>query len=270
MKKALYLRCILTFDWFCMWLNTSWKLVVLGFLLSFGQMSWGHEAMIIPEYDGKERVHVLTIKNYKSVMRKYDLMVLYYHEHVGPSKVAKKQFEIEELALELAAQVLEDLVEDVGFALLDAKKNRDVAKKLGLQEADSIYIFIEDEVIEYDGELTADTLVEFLYDVIDNPVEVIDNSNELKGFHSLEEDIKLVGYFKHVRSKHYGVFKDAAEEFHPHVKFFATFNPKVAKDLHLNMNEVDFYEPFIHNPLSIPGKPYTEEDLVNFIEENNR
>lgn len=35
----------------------------------------------------------------------------------------------------------------------------------GLDESDSIYIFIEDEVIEYDGELAADTLVEFLYDV---------------------------------------------------------------------------------------------------------
>lgn len=35
----------------------------------------------------------------------------------------------------------------------------------GLEEADSIYIFFEDEVIEYDGELAADTLVEFLYDV---------------------------------------------------------------------------------------------------------
>lgn len=36
---------------------------------------------------------------------------------------------------------------------------------LGLDEADSIYIFFEDEVIEYDGELAADTLVEFIYDV---------------------------------------------------------------------------------------------------------
>ena len=35
----------------------------------------------------------------------------------------------------------------------------------GLEEPDSIYIFIEDEVIEYDGELAADTLVEFIYDV---------------------------------------------------------------------------------------------------------
>lgn len=35
----------------------------------------------------------------------------------------------------------------------------------GLDESDSIFIFTDDEVIEYDGELAADTLVEFIYDV---------------------------------------------------------------------------------------------------------
>ena len=34
-----------------------------------------------------------------------------------------------------------------------------------LDEADSIYIFTDDEVIEYDGELAADTLVEYIFDV---------------------------------------------------------------------------------------------------------
>ncbi len=57
--------------------------------------------MDIPEYDGKDRVHDLNAKNYKSVMKKYDVMVVYYHEHVGSSKVAQKQFQIEELALEV-------------------------------------------------------------------------------------------------------------------------------------------------------------------------
>lgn len=37
----------------------------------------------------------------------------------------------------------------------------------GLLEVDSIYIFADDEIIEYDGELAADTLLEFLYDVSD-------------------------------------------------------------------------------------------------------
>lgn len=35
----------------------------------------------------------------------------------------------------------------------------------GLVEVESIYIFADNEIIEYDGELAADTLVEFLYDV---------------------------------------------------------------------------------------------------------
>lgn len=36
---------------------------------------------------------------------------------------------------------------------------------LGLTEEDSVYVFKGDEVIEYDGEFSADTLVEFLLDV---------------------------------------------------------------------------------------------------------
>uniref|UniRef100_A0A9J7YU59 Calsequestrin n=1 Tax=Cyprinus carpio carpio TaxID=630221 RepID=A0A9J7YU59_CYPCA len=249
----------------------KWNLVFLGLLLTFGQLSWGQKGMDFPEYDGKDRVHDLNAKNYKSVMKKYDVMVVYYHEHVGSSKVAQKQFQIEELALELAAQVLEDLDdEDIGIGLLDEKTDKAVAKKLGLVEADSIYIFIEDEVIEYDGELAADTLVEFLYDVIEDPVEIIDNALELKGFHNIEEDIKLVGFFKSQKSEHYHEYEDAAEEFHPHIKFFATFSPKVAKSLDLKLNEVDFYEPFMDEPVVIPGKPYSEKELVEFIEDNDR
>lgn len=37
--------------------------------------------------------------------------------------------------------------------------------------------------------------------VLEDPVEIIDNSKELKGFKSIEEDIKLVGYFKSHKSE---------------------------------------------------------------------
>ena len=97
-------------------------------------------------------------------------------------------------------------------------------------------------------------------------------------------------------------FADCADEFHPNVKFFATFNPKVNKNHHIfilhqhpsfvmtsfhifsiqtlllqlargldmKLNEVDFYEPFIDDPVVIPGKPYSVEELVEFIEDHNR
>lgn len=249
----------------------KWGWVLLGVLLSFAYLCWSEKGLEFPEYDGKDRVHQLTSKNYKSVMKKYDVMVIYYHKPVGEDRMSRKQFEVEELALELAAQVLDDLEdEDIGFGLVDSKKDRAVANKLGMLEVDSIYIFADDEIIEYDGELAADTLLEFLYDVIEEPVEIISNDRELKGFHNIEEDIKLMGYFKSEKSSHFIEYDDAAEEFHPFIKFFATFEPKIAKKLKLQMNEVDFYEPFMSKPVTIPGKPYMEEDIIRYIEEHDR
>jgi len=241
------------------------------FFLALGGLSWGESGLQIPEYDGKDRVVDLTAKNYKSVMKKFDVMVIYYHKSVDGDRAAMKQLQIEELALELAAQVLDDLDdEDIGFGLVDEKKDQAVAKKLGLDEVESIYIFADNEIIEYDGELAADTLVEFLYDVIEDPVEVIDNERELKGFYNIDEVTKLVGYFKSEKSPHFIEYDDAAEEFHPFIKFYATFDPKIAKKLKLSMNEVDFYEPFMEQSSTIPGKPYTEAELVDFIEEHDR
>lgn len=36
------------------------------------------------------------------------------------------------------------------------------------------------------------------------------------------------------------------------------------------MNEVDFYEPFMEEPVPIPGKPYIESELVEYIEQHDR
>ncbi|KAG7256158.1 hypothetical protein CRUP_013780 [Coryphaenoides rupestris] len=263
----------------------SWLVAVVGVavaVVSLGATALGEMGLEVPEYDGRDRVHHLSAKNYKAVMKRYDVMVVYYHRNVDGSRTAAKQLQIEELALELsinqaslvfqlAAQVLDDLEdEDVGFGLVDAKKDKAVAKKLGLDEVESIYIFADDEIIEYDGELAADTLVEFLYDVIEDPVEIIDNDRELKGFHNMEEVIRLVGYFKSEKSPHFIEYEDAAEEFHPFIKFFATFDPKIGKKLKLKLNEVDLYEPFMEESVTIPGKPYTEDELISYIEEHDR
>ncbi|KAK2899982.1 hypothetical protein Q8A73_013111 [Channa argus] len=79
----------------------KWGWVFLGVFLSLGTLSWGEKGLEIPEYDGKDRVHSLTAKNYKSIMKKYDVMVIYYHKNVDGNRSAMKQFQIEELALEV-------------------------------------------------------------------------------------------------------------------------------------------------------------------------
>lgn len=79
----------------------KWGWVFLGVFLSLGTLSWGEKGLEIPEYDGRDRVHDLGAKNYKSIMKKYDVMVIYYHKNVDGNRSAMKQFQIEELALEV-------------------------------------------------------------------------------------------------------------------------------------------------------------------------
>lgn len=228
----------------------------------------GEEGLDFPEYDGVDRVVNVNAKNYKNVFKKYEVLALLYHEPPEDDKASQRQFEMEELILELAAQVLED--KGVGFGLVDSEKDAAVAKKLGLTEEDSIYVFKGDEVIEYDGELSADTLVEFLLDVLEDPVELIEGERELQAFENLEDENKLIGYFKSKDSEHYKAYEDAAEEFHPYIPFFATFDSKVAKKLTLKLNEIDFYEAFMEEPVTIPDKPNSEEEIVNFVEKHRR
>ncbi len=48
------------------------------------------------------------------------------------------------------------------------------------------------------------------------------------------------------------------------------FMLQVAKQLTLKMNEIDFYEPFMDEPVTIPGKPNTEEEIVDFVNQHRR
>uniref|UniRef100_A0A672JTR7 Calsequestrin n=1 Tax=Salarias fasciatus TaxID=181472 RepID=A0A672JTR7_SALFA len=242
-------------------------------------MGWGRGPFLVPparaekgldfpQYDGKDRVLDINDKNYKKALKKHSMLCLYYHEPIPDSKELQKQHQMTELVLELAAQVMEE--KDIGFGMVDSKKDAKVAKKLGLEEEGSVYVFKADRVVEFDGLLSANTLVEFLLDLLEEPVEVIENALELKAFDRMEEDIRLIGYFKSEDSEHYEAFKEAAEQFQPYIKFFATFEKPVAKELTLKLNEVDFYEPFMEEPVTIPGRPLSEEELVEFITEHRR
>ncbi|TNN04277.1 hypothetical protein fugu_001306 [Takifugu bimaculatus] len=156
---------------------------------------------------GKDRVIDINDKNYKKALKKHSMMCLFYHGPIPDSKELQKQHQMTEMVLELAAQVMEE--KDIGFGMVDSQKDSKVAKKLGLQEEGSTYVFKEDRVVEFDGLLSANTLVKFLLDLLEEPVEVIGNALELRAFDRMEEDIRLVGYFKNEDSEHYEAFKEA-------------------------------------------------------------
>ncbi|TSU62999.1 Calsequestrin-2 [Bagarius yarrelli] len=245
-------------------MKTPWVLVCLSLMA----LAWAKKGLEFPRYDGKDRVLDIDYTNYRKALKNHEMLCLLYHAPVPTSKELQKQFQMTEFVLEMAAQVLQD--KDIGFGMVDSDKDAKVAKKLGLEEESSVYIFKEDRVIEYDGLLSADILVEFLLDLLDDPVEIIDNALELQAFDRMEEDIRLIGYFKNPKSEYFLAFIEAAEQFQPFVKFFATFDKSVAKELTLKLNEVDFYEPFMEEAVTIPDKPHTEEELVAFINEHRR
>ncbi|KAK2856776.1 hypothetical protein Q5P01_005511 [Channa striata] len=225
------------------------------------------EGLEFPNFDGKDRVLDINERNYKKALKRFDLLCLFYHEPVPANKGLQKRFQMTELVLELTAQVLEN--KDIGFGMVDSQKDAKVAKKLGLEEVGSLYVFKDDRMIEFDGELSADTLVEFLLDVLEDPVEMINNAMELRAFERMEEDIRLIGYFKGEDS-YYKAFQEASERFQPYIKFFATFDKSVAKHLSLKMNEVNFYEPFMEEPAILPGRPLSEMDIVEFVNQHRR
>lgn len=61
----------------------------------------GEEGLNFPEYDGVDRVINVNAKNYKNVFKKYEVLALLYHEPPEDDKASLKQFEMEELILEV-------------------------------------------------------------------------------------------------------------------------------------------------------------------------
>ncbi|XP_020506411.1 calsequestrin-2 [Labrus bergylta] len=241
--------------------------LLYGICLHLVLLSTAEEGLEFPNFDGKDRVLDINERNFKKALKRYDLLCLFYHEPVPANKGLQKRFQMTELVLELTAQVLEN--KDIGFGMVDSQKDAKVAKKLGLEEVGSLYVFKDDRVIEFDGELSSDTLVEFLLDVLEDPVDMINNAMELRAFERMEEDIRLIGYFKG-EDIYFKAFQEASERFQPYIKFFATFDKSVAKHLSLKMNEVNFYEPFMEEPAILPGRPLSEMDIVEFVTQHRR
>ncbi|KAM9820648.1 LOW QUALITY PROTEIN: calsequestrin-2-like [Neosynchiropus ocellatus] len=264
-KKTAFLVLLLRLHLGRFKMQRSFGLLLFGLLLALECAA--EEGLEFPNFDGKDRVLDINERNYKKALKRFDLLCLFYHEPVPANKGLQKRFQMTELVLELTAQVLEN--KDIGFGMVDARKDFKVAKMLGLEEVGSLYVFKDDRMIEFDGELSADTLVEFLLDVLEDPVEIINNAMELRAFERMEEDIRLIGYFKGEDS-HYKAFQEASERFQPYIKFFATFDKSVAKHLSLKMNEVNFYEPFMEEPAILPGRPLTEMDIVDFVHQHRR
>lgn len=65
----------------------------------------GEDGLDFPEYDGVDRVVNVNAKNYKNVFKKYEVLALLYHDPPEDDKASQRQFEMEELILEVSARI---------------------------------------------------------------------------------------------------------------------------------------------------------------------
>lgn len=80
-------------------------LILAALLLALaGPGTRGEEGLDFPEYDGIDRVIDVNMKNYKAVLKKYEVLALLYHEPVGDDKASQRQFEMEDLILEVGGR----------------------------------------------------------------------------------------------------------------------------------------------------------------------
>lgn len=70
-------------------------------LATAGPGARAEDGLDFPEYDGVDRVIDVNGKNYKNVLKKFEVLALLYHEPVGDDKASQRQFEMEELILEV-------------------------------------------------------------------------------------------------------------------------------------------------------------------------
>ena len=81
------------------------RLALLLLLLLLGT-PWpgvrGEDGLDFPEYDGVDRVVNVNAKNYKNIFKKYEVLALLYHEPPEDDKASQRQFEMEELILEVS------------------------------------------------------------------------------------------------------------------------------------------------------------------------
>ena len=138
-----------------------------------------------PVHDGKSRLIDLSKKNFDRFVKKSDILVVYFNVPVDEEDTVNlRHWQLTQQMLELAAQVTER--EGINFGIVDLKQDKKLALKLNAFEIGSIYCYHHDHVVEYDGQRSADVLIEFLLELDEHPIETIDSKVELAAFKGVD------------------------------------------------------------------------------------
>jgi len=217
------------------------------------------------KHDGKKRVKVITKKNVKSLMKKNEILVVFFW--VDNDKKLEKLNEQDMYFLETVAQSFE--LRKVVISTCEIMANQEFASMAELRFSGMIKIFHKGKVQTYGGQRSPDVLIPFIFKMLTPSVIQIKKKAEKKNF----DDIDLVKVIAYVdkNSKEYKGFEEASYKYHPLIPFYYVTDAKIAKVFHLKKkNSFQIIKPF-EKSISFPAKgKLTYESIVKFMNTNKQ
>lgn len=218
------------------------------------------------EYDGEDRVDVLTEKNFnKTVFAEGEQSVVFFHD----VEADDDELDQYECFLQLSAQIMSKRGYD--FYTVNTTQNKKLAKQEDVEKGeDTVQVYKDGYQIEYHGVRDPDTFVSWLMDIPDDPLTIINDDEDIEEFDELEDEVtRVVGYFD-PGSPALAEFEEAAEEFMGEIEFFAVVHEKWARKLGLRrVGDVVMYRPFETQPLFAPLSADTEDEFEDWVEDNH-
>lgn len=214
------------------------------------------------QHDGVERVVKLTDKNFKSSLRKFDIVVVLFHAQSNATLLDQ-----EKLVLEVVAKLFGK--KGLLSATCNLLKHRELSKLANVSYAGTITIFNHGKPSAYFGQRSPDVMVPYVSKLFEPAVAEILSKTAKKVFDS-SPTAKVVAYLQK-DSKEHAEYIKTARTFQPVIHFHAVFDAKIAKSMQLKKpNSLLFVKPF-EKAIKMPAKVlWREKSLVGFIQTNKR
>nr|XP_006812181.1 PREDICTED: calsequestrin-1-like [Saccoglossus kowalevskii] len=213
-----------------------------------------------PEHDGVKRVLDFSDADFQQIVKRNSMVVVYCTNTKKDATVTRGR-DMNRQMLELTAQVVEP--RNVVLGITDINKNDETRQFTGAEHAGQIFVYKHKKKIEYKGHRTPEVLIAFIIKLFDDPVTVLQGKTAKRSLDKVDLP-KVVGYFEQ-KSKAYIEFQEAAKTFQPTIPFYACFDKKIAKQLHLKkLNAIHFIRPY-DKAIEMTNMPASHQDIEDFV-----